>query len=274
MKLSFSTLACPDWKMPQIVAIASSSGYRGIELRYVESEDSLYKLRAFHGEGLATTKRMLADRGLVVCCVDTSCRFHFPDPNERSRWIEEGARMSDLAAELGAPGIRVFGDKIQPGADRDSTRTWIADSLRELSDRIANNGVAVWLETHGDFASAPETNAILAEATSKSVGVIWDPANCWIESNESPQQGADKMRDTLRHVHIKDLQRNQTNWEPVLTGEGAFPLFELRSALRQIGFKGFLSFEWEKKWHPDIPDANVALPHFARWFRENWNNER
>jgi sugar phosphate isomerase/epimerase len=271
MKMAFSTLACPDWTMPQIVAIAASCGYEGIELRFVENEDSLWKLPAFRGMGLVATKQAVLDRGLAICCVDTSCRFHSPDPTERAKWIEEGARMAELAAQLGAPGIRVFGDKIQPEADRDSTRKWIAESIHELDHKIAGTGVTVWLETHGDFASARETNAIVSQAASHGVGVIWDPANCWLESNETPQQSATGMAERIRHVHIKDLNRTRNGCELVLTGEGTFPLLELRSALRTIGYQDFVSFEWEKKWHPHIADANMALPHFARWFRENWN---
>ena len=116
MKVSFSTLACPDWTMPQIIEIAVDAGYDGIELRFVEGEDSLWKLAVFSGTQLAATKRALAELGLSISCVDTSCRFHSPDATERERWIAEGERMSDLAAELGAPGMRVFGDTIQPGA--------------------------------------------------------------------------------------------------------------------------------------------------------------
>ena len=99
-----------------------SGGYDGIELRFVQGEDSLWKLPVFSGKELASTKRALADRGLTISCLDTSCRFHSPDATERGRWITEGKRMADLAAELGAPGLRVFGDTIQPGADRASTR--------------------------------------------------------------------------------------------------------------------------------------------------------
>ena len=47
MKISFSTLACPDWSMPQIIQLAANAGYDGIELRFVEGEDSLWKLAAF-----------------------------------------------------------------------------------------------------------------------------------------------------------------------------------------------------------------------------------
>lgn len=256
--------------MPQIVAIAHSNGYSGVELRFVENEDSLWKLSCFQSSGLAITKSLLGDHGLVISCVDTSCRFHSPDAKERERWIEEGQRMADLAAELESPGIRVFGDKIQPGSDRESTRHWIAESMSELQQKVSLSGVQVWLETHGDFASAPETNAILAQVNQSAVGVIWDPANCWIEVKETPSQGAAEMIEQIKHVHVKDLRLEKSGWEPVLNGQGMFPLSELQTALRHINYSGFLSYEWEKKWHPHIPDANIALPHFAGWMRENW----
>jgi len=270
MKLSFSTLASPDRTLPQIIAIASSSGYDGIELRFVENEDSLWKLPVFRDKALTATKRALSDHGLVISCVDTSCRFHFPDAKERACWIEEGERMADLAAALGVPGIRIFGDTIQPGADRPSTRKWIADSAHTLAENIAPKGIEVWLETHGDFASSSETASILKEAGSPQVGVIWDPANCFLESHESPKEGAARLGASIRHVHLKDLLQNDNAWKLVLTGEGNFPLLEIRGALCRLGFRGFVSFEWEKKWHPEIPDADIALPHFARWFRENF----
>jgi sugar phosphate isomerase/epimerase len=273
VKLSFSTLACPDWSMPQIIAIASSAGYDGIELRFVENEDSFWKLPAFRGMHLATTKQALSDHGLTISCVDTSCRFHSPDVQERTRWLEEGERMADLAASLNAPGIRVFGEKIQAGADRASTRNWIADSIRTLAERVAASRIEVWLETHGDFASAAATVEILGESGSSKIGAVWDPANCFLETGERPQEGASLLGPRIRHVHIKDLRQNAGGWKPALTGDGEFPLSEVRSALRQLDYNYFASFEWEKKWHPEIADANIALPHFTRWFRENWNHD-
>ena len=269
MKLSFSTLACPDWTLPQIIAIGSAAGYDGIELRFVENEDSLWKLPVFRGQELASAKRALSDHGLTISCLDTSSRFHFPDAEERARWLTEGERMADLAAALGAPGIRVFGDTIQPGADRASTRSWIADSIRTLAEYTGPKGIEVWLETHGDFATASETAVILAQAGGAHTGVIWDPANCLVESGERPQEGAARLGASIRHIHIKDLRQNHGSWKPVLTGDGDFPLPEVRTALQQLGYDRFVSFEWEKKWHPDIADATVALPHFVRWFREN-----
>ena len=270
MKVSFSTLACPDWTMPQIIATAAGEGYEGIELRFVQGEDSLWRLPVFSGKELASTKRALADRALNISCLDTSCRFHSPDAAERGRWIIEGKRMADLAAELAAPGLRVFGDTIQPGADRSSTQSWIAESIRELAEITAARGVEIWIENHGDFAGAEETAAILQEAASPNTGVVWDPANSFVATQEQPADGAAQLGVAIRHVHIKDLRRDRDGWKYVLTGEGAFPWLELHSVLQDLQYDRFLSFEWEKRWHPELTDADIALPHFARWFRKNY----
>jgi len=271
VKASFSTLACPDWTMPQVIAMAASLGYDGVELRFVQEEDSLWKLPVFQGGQLMSTKRSLSDCGLVVSCLDTSCRFHSPDIAERNRWLEEGERMSDLAATLGAPGLRVFGDTIQPGADRDSTRGWIAESIGRLAEITSSKGVEVWLESHGDFAGSGESLAILKQSGASQAGVLWDPANCFLEAKETPAEGAVKLGGAIRHTHIKDLRQNNGTWEHVLTGEGSFPLGQQLEALQEIHYDRFVSFEWEKKWHPEIADAEVALPHFIRWFRQNLN---
>ena len=266
MKTSFSTLACPDWSMPQIIQLAANAGYDGIELRFVEGEDSLWKLAAFCGTRMAETKRALTDYGLAIACVDTSCRFHSPQSVEREAAIHEAERMSDMAAELGAPGIRVFGDTIQPGADRDSTRKWIAESMRNLADRTAPKGVQVWLETHGDFVAAGETAAILRECSSPAIGVVWDPVNSLVTTGEPLADGAALLRSAIRHIHVKDFRRCPDGVQYVLTGQGAFPWHDLSAVLKQLRYKGFVSFEWEKQWHPELEDAGIAVPHFAKQF--------
>jgi len=267
-KISFSTLGCPDWRVPQIVDMAVHAGYDGVELRFVEGEASLWKLAAFQSEALRETCARFEDADLAISCVDTSCRFDSPDANERERWIDEGVRMAELAAELRAPGIRVFGDRIQPGVEREATRSWIRDAINRLSDKILALGVDVWLETHGDFSRAEEVLATVPQRD--GVGAVWDAASAFVEYGERPLQNGKHLAALIRHLHIKDLRKDGTKYIPVLTGEGTFPLAEVSAAMKAIGYVGFLSFEWEKKWHPEIEPPEIALPHFAKWFRERW----
>ena len=211
---------------------------------------------------------MIADAGLSVACVGTSCRFHSPDSQERSRWVEEGLRMAELAAALGAPGIRVFGDQIQSGENRESTRSWIAEGIQRLAQQMPAE-VEVWLETHGDFASSDETNSVIEKSGRGDVGIVWDPANAFTDGGESPPVAASAFGKNLRHVHLRDLDCEAGEWKPVLTGKGEFALREILTELDRLKYDRFVSFEWEKKWRPELAEAEVAVPHFAKWFRQN-----
>ena len=184
--------------------------------------------------------------------------------------------MLALAAALGAPGVRIFGDRVQPGATREATEGWIAEALHVLGEEAAADGLETWLETHGDFASAEATSAILARAGPRGVGVVWDPANAFAESSEHPGEGFARLGGFVRHVHLKDIRLGSSPGEakgdpapqPALIGTGQFPAGETVALLRRAGFAGHVSFEWEKRWHPSIEEPEVALPHFARWFRQ------
>ena len=272
MKISFSTLACPWWSLRAVIEQARVLGFDGVELRFIENDDRLNERPEFRGSGLQETRERLRSAGLVISCLDTSCFFHYPEEERRNQSLEMGRAMIELAAELQAPGIRIFGDRIQPGADRVSTAGWITAGLHELAEFAQPAGVEVWLESHGDFASSSATLGVLLAAGGSSTGVVWDPLNAYSEFGEELREGWRQLAENVRHVHIKDARPlpgappNQP-WEPVLVGEGNFPALDLVRLLRKHGYERFVSFEWEKRWHPGIPEPEIALPHFIRWMR-------
>jgi glucosamine-6-phosphate deaminase len=266
VRLSFSTLGCPSWSLERVIDLAGREGYDGVELRFLEGDDALWARPELSGDGLAETRRRLRDAGLAVSCVDTRSFFHDPDAAARTRAHDEAARSLELAASLAAPGIRVFGDRVQPGADLGSTRAWIAEAMETLADRARGTGVEVWIESHGDFARAADTLSVLDGVRSRGAGVVWDPANAF-EVGEAPAEGPRVLGQRIRHVHLKDLRRTGDGkaWTPALVGEGEFPAAEVLALLHGAGYDGFVSFEWEKRWHPAIEEPEVALPRFARW---------
>ncbi|MGA2633854.1 MAG: sugar phosphate isomerase/epimerase family protein [Terracidiphilus sp.] len=272
MKISFSTLACPSWTMTTVIEQAHALGYDGIELRFIEDSDRLWELPELSGSGLKQTRDRLASIGLKIPCVDTSCFFHFPEESRRLQSLEMGRAMVDLAFSLGAPGIRVFGDRVQPGADLPSTAAWVADGIHQLAEFARPAGVEVWLESHGEFARGSETMSVLRAADCANTGILWDPLNAYSEFGEELGDGWSRVASVVRHVHIKDAHRidgalSSEPWNPVLIGEGDFPAHELVALLRQQGYQRFVSLEWEKRWHPHIPDPEIALPHFIQWMR-------
>jgi sugar phosphate isomerase/epimerase len=271
MKLSFSTLGCPSWSLSQVIDTARSLGYDGIELRFLEGDDALWSRGELRGNGLAESLRHLRDAGVVVACVDSRSFLHHPQEAARRAAVEDATRMVELAAALGAPGVRLFGDRVQPGADLASTRGWIVEGLAALRDAARPAGVEVWLETHGDFAPGAAARSVL-DRVGEGVGAIWDPANAFSEFGELPEVGAKALGMSIRHVHLKDVKRPLPPavpfpWTPVLPGTGEFPARRVLDILEDRRYSGFVSFEWEKKWHPEIEEAEMALPHFIRWVR-------
>jgi glucosamine-6-phosphate deaminase len=277
IKLAFSTLGCPSWPLPRVLDAASRLGYDGVELRFVENDDALWARPELTGSGLRETLARLADAGLAVPCVDTRSFFHSPDPAARRLAVEEAERTAAVAARLGARGIRVFGDRVQKGADLASTRAWIVECLGELRDRLRETAVEVWLETHGDFATAAATRSLLEGAGSDGLGAVWDPANAFSEFGEEPAAGAEALGPFLRHVHLKDARRpadGRIPWAPVLPGRGDFPAPRVLAWLRAAGDARWVSFEWEKRWHPEIEEPEVAIPHFLRWAADELRGRR
>src|SRR5262245_3781297 len=265
MKLSFSTLACPTWSLAQILAVAAREGYDGVELRFIEGDDALWDRPELTGGGLPETLARLRDAGLAVACVDTRSFFHHTEPDARARARDEAQRSLDLAARLGARGIRVFGDRVQPGADRETTCGWIAESLAMLQEHADSRGVEVWIETHGDFARAQDTLELLLRAGLSGPSTVWDPANAF-ECGEQPEHGISVLRGRIGHVHVKDVARAvAAAVRPKLPGQGDFRPDRVLSLLQAEGYDRFVSFEWEKKWHPEIEEPEVAVPHFIRW---------
>jgi sugar phosphate isomerase/epimerase len=158
MKLAFSTLGCPDWNLDVIIGAARKFGFEGIELRALAGSLDLLSRAEFTASQLARTKACFADAGIEICCVDTSCTFHSPDASQRSNQVSIALAHAELAAKLGAPLIRVFPDKIQPGAERDSTRDWIAECLHAVAERLPD-AVDLALETHGDRATGESSES-------------------------------------------------------------------------------------------------------------------
>jgi sugar phosphate isomerase/epimerase len=267
MKTSFSTLACPHWSLPQILQAAVNYGYEGVELRVVSNEVDLWKLPEFQASALSRTRKHIEGHHVLVSCVDTSACFHSPEAAERKSNLDLALRMAEIAVGLGARSIRVFGDSIQPGCSRQETAAWIADSLVQLAERLRLENVEVWLETHGDFAAMANVCEILDQISDRLIGVIWDPANAFAQIGEEPIV-APGMSTRIRHVHLKDLRRNIKGApEYVLTGQGEFPFETMFDSLARIHYDGFVSFEWEKHWHPEVASPDVALPGFIEWWK-------
>jgi sugar phosphate isomerase/epimerase len=263
MKLAFSTLGCPNWELEQIAQAAHAFGYEGVELRALGGDLDLLNRPEFKPDVVASTCQWFADQALSVCCVDSSCAFDSLDNHERRRQIDLAKRHCELAAALNSPLVRVFPDRVPAGATYEETRDNIASCLAEVANSCPET-VRVALETHGDFARAEAAIEIIRLAANPQVALVWDVANA-LNAGDSIDQSAIAVWPYLAHVHLRDARSvsGREHWQPVLAGRGNVSFEATVNELRRRHYKGYICFEWEKYWQPDIEDPEIALPDFA-----------
>ena len=263
LPIGFSTLGCPKWDWPQILDFAAAHGYASIELRGILDTMDLPQRPEFAPDRLAATKAQLAHHELLVSDLGSSANMHEMDAAKRAAALDEGRRFIDLAQSLGAPYIRVFGNQYVPGVARDEMLAHIARGLRELGDYAQGKGVTVLIESHGDFTDSPSLQALLERADSPNVALLWDAHHTFVSGKEEPEATVERLGRYIRHTHLKDSVPAGNDRRYVLTGTGDVPVRRQVEALQKIGYKGFYSFEWEKRWHPEIEEPEVAFAQYA-----------
>ena len=103
------------------------------------------------------------------------------------------------------------------------------------------------------------------------MNLIWDSHHTWRIGNEPIDFTWDQIGTFVRHVHMKDsIDRPSARHAHtyVLPGEGQMPLEEVISLLTQRRFEGFVSLEWERKWHPYLPPIQEALLKLKTFLKE------
>jgi sugar phosphate isomerase/epimerase len=252
--------------LEQAVAAARQYGYEGIELRLIDGE----LVRADMSiEARRRVRELCTDAGIPIVCVDTSVRIAQPDPAERAEQVRDGLAFLELAAGWDAPLIRVFGGPPE-GTDTAAARDAAIECLAPLAERGRALGVAVVLETHDAFSGSAIVADVLAATPAGGAGALWDILHPFRVGDLLDQTIAN-LRDRLLHVHIKDGRRpadGGPNWDLTLLGEGDVPTRDILGALHSIGYDGWLAVEWEKKWHPNLAEPEVALPQHAALLRE------
>jgi sugar phosphate isomerase/epimerase len=262
--LSFSTLGCPDWNFQKIVEFAVQHTYSGIEMRGLQRQMDLSKCSEFSSENRAATLALMKEKGLKFVNLGSSATLHFAEGAERQKNIDEGKRFIDLASQINCPYIRVFPNNFPKEQDKTATIDLIIKGLLELGDYAKEANVTVLMETHGDVVRSEDLEVIMRSSEHPNVGLVWDACNMWMVTKEAPAAVYQKLKKYIRHTHIKDLIMVDGKAQYRLLGKGESPIFEVISLLKKDGYKGFYSFEWEKLWHPEIDEPEVALADYSK----------
>nr|WP_295928223.1 sugar phosphate isomerase/epimerase family protein [uncultured Dyadobacter sp.] len=264
-QLAFSTLGCPKWTLDQILTTAVSEGYRAVEIRGLQGELFLPKCPEFSSpEQIAKTRRRFADHKISICNLGASTALHHLDPEKRKKNLDEARQFIDLAQQLSCPYVRVFPNDLPKDQDREKTIDIIGEGLLELGQYAGKANVTVLLESHGEVIWKDVLLRIMKQAEHPNVGLIWDIFNMWSITKEPPTEVYATLKKYIRHTHIKDCRLIDGKPEYTFIGKGEAPLTEAIGVLKAGGYTGYYSFEWEKMWHPEIAEPEVAFVDYPK----------
>lgn len=270
--LAFSTLGCPDWSFQQITDFASLHGYNGIEVRGIKREMDLTKCDEFSSpKKIKATLALMNAKGLKFVNLGASAKMHFHEGIEKEKNLAEAKAFIDLAQKMNCPFVRVFPNNFPKDRDRDQTIHTVAENLLTLGNYAKDRNVTVLLETHGDFSASEDILKVMIAAKHPNIGLVWDISNMWTITKESPADVYHKLKKYIHHTHIKDAKLIGDKLQYTLLGQGDVPIFEAIDILSKSGYKGSYSFEWEKLWHPEIIEPEIALADYPMAMKKHFN---
>lgn len=274
MKLSFSTLACPEWTSKEVVERARDYGFDGVEWRIVDGELVTSRLSDSTAESL---RDMTLSSGLRTAALDSSLQLAKPHGSECDQMLDEARKLLRLTGLVGAEHLRVFAGDYPKEVPPDVAASWVRTNLTELVDVAREHGVKIALELHNPMSeelsrlprpkSSEFSMLALNGVPEEYAGIQWDFGNPYLEGEDAAHTWRN-VKSRISYCHVKDLKAADGVYSYVPMGEGSLPLHDMIRWLNEASFKGWMSFEWEKKWHPELADAAAVLPGYVEFMRQ------
>lgn len=270
MRVSFTTLGCPEWSLEQIAQNGKAYGYDGIELR-THTDGNHFSPEASLDEA-RRVGQLFRDAGVPVFSVMGYCRFAFTDDAEVAKNQELMRKLLAIAEAMGAPFVRAFAGQIPKDADADAMTVKVAQALKPLAAEAAARKVRIGLETHDDWCAGDRVLKLAKGIKNMDgFGIVYDIYNAFLAGIEPWNITYRKVRPHICYCHLKDGYKGPDGkFQYALLGAGDLPVAKILKRFKQDGYHSYFSFEWEKKWHPELEPPERAFPQFPYKVRALW----
>lgn len=287
-------MGTPEYTLEQALKLFKEIGLDGAEIVVQDGYRCALPQDA-SAEQLKEVRELADQLGLkIIALTPYYSRFNDLDPAVREGEIQGIRKVIGYAKVLGAKYIRIYaGNFAQGDTDPDrKKRAALVESMRLLGEEAAQAGVTLVMENHFNTmtVSAQESISVAREVNHPAVGILYDQANLTFTEKEPWNVALPLQYDKICYTHVKDLEFREGNTGFVssdvshpkeeernvitkIVGEGVVPWPEILEEMISRGYDGWLSLEYERRWHPqDIPDASIGMKQSANYLRSCLSN--
>lgn len=288
MKIAGHTMGTPEYTVLEAIKLFHEIGLDGAEIVVQDGYKSGIPVEC-NEEQLAEIKECAEENEIEICCLTPyNSYFNSLDEKQRISEIEDIKKVLDYCEYLGAHYIRIYGGNIVAGDTYkvSERREKLIQSMRTLGDLAASKGVTLVIENHFNTmtVSAKDSAALCRDIDHPAVRILYDQANLTFTENEDYLTAIPLQQKYVAYMHVKDLEfkqgvsfsssdvshpdESERNVYTRIVGEGELNWPEILKMVKEEGYDGWLSMEYERRWHPDdIPDASIGMKKSAEYIR-------
>ncbi len=227
----------------EFIEYASKIGFEGVDLGYYWED----KEREF-----AEVPQWLQDNNIALSGYIVGNNFGSVVGTDKvEEEIDKTKLAIDEAKELGAKVLRVFAGG-REGLSWEEGSNLICDCLAECTEYGKQNNIVLALEDHhGLAANSSQVLFYINKINSPFLRVNVDIGNFW-SGGEIPVDGVKNTASYAAMVHVKDVKKVDDELKSVPVGEGDIDFTECFRILKDAGYDGYLSLEYEAKENAKI----------------------
>ncbi|NDZ80003.1 sugar phosphate isomerase/epimerase [Streptomyces sp. SID10853] len=189
-----------DWAMDQAAAI----GYKYVEPMVHWGRELLSAAGYFHSLSMLDDplrlKHAAESRGLSI----SSLSSHAPlaKPEVSVEYLRQAIRY---AAECGAPMIMIDDGPLPSWTTEEENYTLMRYTLQEAALVAEARGIAIAVETHGEYTATPERlDRLMGLIDSPALTINLDTGNSYLSGND-PHEWLEDIVGRVTHLHAKDI---------------------------------------------------------------------
>ncbi len=245
----------------ELIALTKQLGFAGIEFAEIHPPAGADKC-AYAAELREEARRV----GIPVTQYSVGADFLYGSGGDLQAEIERLRGEVDVAVALGAPSMRhdtAHGWRGDEAAYKgfDQALPRIIEGARAVTEYAAARGVKTMTENHGLFCQDSErVERIVTGVGHPNFGALVDMGN-FLCADEDPVTAVGRMAKYAAYVHVKDFhfksgsedvppdgffKTRGGNWlRGAVLGHGIVPVRQCLQILRDAGYDGFVTLEFE-----------------------------